>query len=143
MTTSELIALLTIVASMINIISIGYLSWKKNKPEIKKLEAEGDSEIVDAALGTVEGAKLTLEMVEKRLEQVNQELENEKIARKRDADYFRRRIRELDRELRDYRSWAAKLAKQVIETGKIPVPFMVSADSDPSLPAIQESDDNK
>lgn len=59
-------------------------------------------------------------------------------SRKEDREYFRRRIKEIDRELRAYRSYSAKLSKQVIEAGRIPVALVFDyTDSDPSVQAIR------
>lgn len=125
------------------------MSWKKNKPEIKKLEMEGDSELVEAANTSLEGAKISAAILLDRINELRQELNDEKTDRKEefnrerqarndDAEYFRRRIKELDREARDYRLWAAQLVKQVVEAGKIPIPFTPSiSDSERGIPPIK------
>jgi hypothetical protein len=59
-------------------------------------------------------------------------------SRKDDVEYFRRRIRDLERESRDYRNWAAKLVKQLVDAGQIPVPFVPTVtDSDPSATSVR------
>ena len=134
----EIITILTAVANTAWII---WSSWKKNKPEVKKLELEGDSEIVEAANANLEGAKISGEMLLSRINELKADLESEKQLRKADADYFRRRLVESDREARDYRTWAAKLAKQVIESGRIPAPFIPSLhDSERGIPTISTKD---
>lgn len=131
---NEIVALLVTLA---NALSIIYFSWKRNKPEVKKLEAESDSEVVEAAERSLKGAEISGNMLIQRINELKSELDDEKKARKTDAEYFRRRIKEIDREARDYRLWAAKLAKQVIEAGKVPVAFVPSMnDTDPLLTAI-------
>jgi predicted RNase H-like nuclease (RuvC/YqgF family) len=59
-------------------------------------------------------------------------------ARKEDVAYFRRRIKDLEREARDYRSWAAKLNKQIVDAKLIPVPFIPTMnESDESITAVR------
>jgi flagellar biosynthesis GTPase FlhF len=61
----------------------------------------------------------------------------EKI-RASDVSYFRRRIKDLEREARDYRSWAAKLNKQIVDAKLIPVPFVPTLnESDESITAVR------
>lgn len=134
---NEIIALITSAAAAINVAIMAYQAWKKNKPEIKKIDAEGDSVIVDAAHTNLQGAEISTELLISRVKELKAEIEEERKARKLDADYFRRRIKDIEKEARDYRLWAARLAKQVIEVGKVPVPFISSLnDSDPLISAI-------
>ena len=149
MTANELATIITTIVTAINTLVIAYLAFKKGKPEVKKLEIEGDSEIVGAANLNLEGAKISAQMLLDRINELKGELDQERQARKLESDeaetkrredieYFRRRIRDLERESRDYRSWAAKLVKQVVEAGKIPVPFVPSfGDSDISIQAVR------
>lgn len=131
--------ILAAVTTFINVLAILFFSWKKNKPEVKKLEAEGDSEIVDAAHSNLEGAQLVSTMLRGQIDELKKDLETEKKSRREDADYFRRRIKDIEAEARDYRLWAARLAKQVIEAGKVPVPFISSTnDADPLLSTIEK-----
>ncbi len=133
---------------LVNSAQIIYQAWKRFKPEIKKLEAESDrseaeadSEIVNAANVNLAGAELSARMLTQRIVELRQDLENEKKARREDAEYFRRRFREAERDARDYRTWAARLAKQVIEAGKIPIAFVPSIDGDSEkLRSISEDD---
>jgi polyhydroxyalkanoate synthesis regulator phasin len=138
----------------LNSAQILYQAWKKFKPEIKKLEVEGDTEIVEAANLNLEGAKASAAILLDRINELKKELDEEKAARKEefereksaraeDAEYFRRRIKELDREARDYRLWAAQLVKQVVEAGKIPVPFLPSINDSERLQAMQGDDKDK
>jgi uncharacterized protein involved in exopolysaccharide biosynthesis len=164
----SLTEILTALGVLANTVWIIYSSWKRNKPEVKKLEIEADSEIVDAANLNLEGAKISAQMLLDRINELKGELDTEKAnsrarieqlktsgaeeiariekSRKTDADYFRRRIKDLERESRDYRSWAAKLVKQVVEAGKVPVPFVPSfGESETGMTAIRtdlETDDN-
>jgi hypothetical protein len=76
-------------------------------------------------------------MLVQRIEELKQDIASERAARKQDAEYFRRRIKDIEKESRDNRLWAARLAKQVIEAGKTPVPFISSLnDTDPLISAI-------
>lgn len=127
------VAIITTVITAINTLGILYIALKKWKPEVKKLEAEGekteaevDSEIVAAANVNLAGAEISAKMLIQRIAELREDLDNEKKARREDAAYFRRRFREAEREARDYRNWAAQLSKQVIEAGKIPIPFAPS-----------------
>ena len=133
--------IITAAIGLGNFVWIIYSSWKKNKPEIKKLEAEADSEAVEAANASLEGAKISGEMLLSRINELKADLDAEKKLRKADAEYFKRRLAESDREAKDYRVWAAKLAKQVIEAGRIPAPFIPSSgESERGIPTITDSD---
>lgn len=125
------------ILALINTIYLIYGAWKKLKPEVKKMELEADSEIADAANVNLAGAKMSGEMLMQRINELKDDLNSEKKARKEDIEYFKRRLKEIDREARDYRMWSARLAKQVIEAGKVPVPFIsTSGDSDPLISVI-------
>lgn len=121
-----------------------YKAWKELRPGIKKIEAdtektdaEVESELSHAAQVTAEGATVSGKLLMDRIRELREDLENEKKARREDAAYFRRRFREAEKEARDYRLWAAQLAKQVIEAGKIPVPFSASpTESEQGIPAV-------
>lgn len=129
--------IITTLIAVANAAWIIYSSWKKNKPEVKKLEAEGDSEIVEAANANLEGAKISGEMLLSRINELKADLDAEKQLRKADAEYFSRRLKEAEREARDYRVWAAKLARQVIESGKIPEAFTpFTQDTERGIPTI-------
>jgi hypothetical protein len=140
--------ILTILITAANTLGILFIALKKWKPEVKKLEAEGDkteaevdSEIVAAANVNLAGAELSAKMLTQRIAELREDLENEKKARRDDAEYFRRRFRDAEREARDYRQWAARLAKQVIEAGKVPVAFVPSTDVDSEkLRAVTDGD---
>jgi hypothetical protein len=138
MTSSELIALVTAVAAFINVGAIAWQAWKKTKPEAKKLEAEGESELADAAKTSLESSEISSKLLMNRIEELKVAIDAEKELRKQDRIYFNRRIRELDRELHDYRNWAAQLAKQVIESGKKPAEFVLSLDTDKGIPAEKD-----
>ena len=146
--------LLTWIAGILaagNSIQIIYSAWKMLKPQVKKMEAEEETENVHAANLNLEGAGITVNLLKGRIDELKADLEAEKEARKNDIEreqnarkedriYFTRRIKEIDREAKDYRLWAAKLAKQVIEAGKVPATFVPSTDdSDPLLIAINKS----
>lgn len=145
-TENNITELITILVTAANTLGILYIALKKWKPEVKKLEAEGekteaevDSEIVQAANVNLAGAEISSKMLIQRIAELREDLENEKKARRDDAAYFRRRFREAEREARDYRNWAAQLAKQVIELGKTPIPFSPSPlDDSEKLRAVSE-----
>lgn len=158
---------ITLILSLINGLSIVYFAWKKNKPEVKKLEVESESEIVEAAERNLESAKISNQMLIDRINELKKDLEDEKQtrrdeleaqrismqskidaeteARRKESEYLRRRLKEAEREARDYRSWAANLAKQVVRAGQIPTPFIPSSleDSDPSLAAMSKETQQK
>lgn len=137
METNEIVALTTVIASLVNVGILAFQAWKKLKPEVKKMEAEGDSEVVESSYKSLEGAVLSQNMLKERVDELQRDLIAEKKSRRDDADYFRRRIKDIEKEARDYRLWAARLAKQVIEAGKVPVPFITSLnDTDPLMTAI-------
>jgi hypothetical protein len=133
MTSSELVALITALAAFINVGAILWDKLKKTKPEVKKIEAEGESEIVEAAHTNLEASEISTKQLMNRIEELKVAIDAEKELRRQDRVYFNRRIRELDRELHDYRQWAAQLAKQVIESGKTPATFIPSIDTDKNI----------
>ena len=155
MTAHDLTEVVTVVVTGINTLALVYLAFRKLKPEVKKMSVDTDSEIVDAANQNLEGAKISAGMLLDRINELKRELDEEKAARKQeqilneklrrdDAEYFRRRIRDLEREGRDYRSWAANLARQVVQAGLIPAPFIPSlTDSDPSIQPIRSELEDK
>ena len=147
----DLLETLTILVAIANSVWILWSSWKKNKHEVKKLEhesektdAEVETEFANAAQILGQGAKISVEVLLGSIVQLRADIENEKKARKDDAEYFKRRFREAEREARDYRAWAAKLARQVIEAGKIPAPFLPSMmESEPGIAAIVKDESRK
>jgi hypothetical protein len=138
MNSSELIALITAIAALTNIGAIAWQAWKKTKPEIRKIEAEGESELSDANKATAEASQINSNLLMNRIEELKVAIDAEKEMRKQDRIYFNRRIRELDRELHDYRNWAAQLAKQVIELKGTPSPFVLSLDTDKGMSSIKD-----
>lgn len=158
MTYKELIELLIGLATVGNTVWITYKAWRELRPGIKKIEtdtektdAEIESEIASAAETTAKGATVSSELLMQRIRELREDLnnakedlENEKRSRREDAAYFRRRFREAEREARDYRLWAAKLVKQVVEAGKVPAEFIPSSgDSEQDIPAIKKENKNE
>ena len=141
MTIADIKDLLTIVFTAANSIGLILLAIRRLAPEMlkirketEKIESEEDNEVAETSKVTIEGAKISTEMLMQRIEELKDDLEKEKIARKEDTAYLRRRLRDSERESRDYRAWAAGLVKQVILAGQIPVPFIPSTgDSDPTI----------
>lgn len=155
MTSKELLELLIGLATFGNTIWITYKAWKELRPGIKQMEAdvdktdaEIDSELAAAAQTTAQGATVSSQLLMQRITELRQDLnnakedlENEKRSRREDAAYFRRRFREAEREARDYRLWAAKLVKQVVEAGKVPAEFVPSSgDSETDIPIVRKED---
>lgn len=144
MTPREIAELLVIIATAGNTFWTVYKAWKELRPGIKKIEsdtektdAETDSEIANAAEVIARGTTVSSQVLVERIRELREDLENEKKARREDAAYFRRRFREAEKDARDLRNWAARLAKQVIEAGKIPEPFIISpSDSEQGIPTI-------
>lgn len=148
MTYKEIIELLIGLATVGNTFWITYKAWKELRPSIKKTEAETEkveseieAELYTGAQVIAEGATVSGKLLMDRIKELREDLENEKKARREDAAYFRRRFREAEREAREWRNYAAKLAKQVIEKGGIPVPFTPStSDSEQGIPSIIPDD---
>lgn len=151
MTPRELIELLAILATIGNTVWLTYKAWKELRPSLKKTEAETDkveaeteSELYTGAQVIAEGATVSGKLLMDRIRELREDLENEKKARREDAAYFRRRFREAEKETRDWRNYAAGLAKQVIQLGGIPISFTPSlGESERGIPAISEPDPNK
>lgn len=161
---NEILVLISGILAAVNTAMIIYAAWKKLKPEVKKMDAEVDSEIVEAAELNLKGAQVSTTMLLERIADLKMELETERrlrkeelaaeraareadleaerAARKKEGEYLRRRFKEAEREARDYRQWAAKLAKQVVESGKVPAPFIPSPDdSETGISAIRGNND--
>lgn len=135
---SEWIGILGAIGAFINIIILSWIALKRSGKEIKKLESEEQHDLGDAVESVANASKTTVESLMARVTQLEADLMSEKEARKRDIEYLRRRLRDAEQESRDYRSWAAQLARQVIEAGKQPVPFIPSVDTDQGLQAIKK-----
>lgn len=140
---NEIIALVTSVGALISSLVIAIISWRKWKPEVKKLEGEEQSEIGEAAESVASGAKSVVEGLQVRVTQLEAQLKAEQESRKRDTEYLRRRIRDAEQESRDYRNWAAQLARQVIQAGGQPVPFLPTEDTETGLSAASKPDPKK
>lgn len=142
-----------------NTIWLLYAAWKRFKPELKKMESQADFDVLE---GARQSQQMLIDRINDLEEQINQEresrkaeleqernnwksaLEAEKDARKRDNDYLRRKFKDADREARDYRQWAAKLVKQVVEAGKVPAPFIPSPEeSEVGISAIKSEQEKK
>lgn len=149
-----------LIITALNGLSLIYFAWKRNQPEVKKLDAEADLENVETANVNLEGARVSGQLLMERINDLKKELEAERAlrkeelqteraaraaelqterdARKKEGEYLRRRIKEAEREARDYRQWAARLVKQVVEAGKVPSAFIpgINGDSETDISAI-------
>lgn len=132
-TVSEIAELISAIFAAINIVGIIWFTLTKNKGEVKKLEAQGDSEIVDAAQVNLQGAKLVTTMLKEQIDDLRRELEHEKVKREEETERFERRIKEIEAQLRSYMNYASRLAAQVIEAGKIPEPLILEIGESDSL----------
>lgn len=143
-------------AGIMAIINASWLivqGWKRLKPEVKKMETDADLDILEGAAKSQQmlidrindlQSQLNLEREARKADLQQEraarqaELETERAARTKSEEYLRRRIREAEREARDYRQWAAKLVKQVVEAGKVPAAFIPSSeDSETGISAIR------
>ncbi len=162
MDSETLTRLISVLGATISIVLTAFVALKKWKPEVKKMDAETDSEIVEAANLNLDGAKKINQMLTDGINQLKSDLEEERKARRtelqqerdtrksemdaerearrKETEYLRKRIRDAEREARDYRAWAAQLVRQVVEAGKIPIAFLpsVSDESEPNIPTIQQ-----
>lgn len=160
MESNEVILILSGIVGILNAAMLVYAGWKRLKPEVKKLENETEMQEAEVARLNLQSAEISTQMLINRINELKTELEAERSARKRElaeqkeamqtkldaetearrkeSEYLRRRIKEAEREARDYRLWAAKLVKQVVESNKIPVPFVPISleDSDTGMAAI-------
>lgn len=142
---------LTWAASLVGIINaaiLAYQAWKKFKPEMKKMDAEGD-------LDVLEGAEVSQNMLVNRVNELKQQIEDERKAwksaldeereaRRRGEQYLRQRIAEAEGEAKAYRRWSAQLVKQVVEAGKVPAAFVpFTGDSETSIPAMPKDGSNE
>lgn len=141
------------ILSLINGIFLAYTAWKKFKPELKQMDAQGDIDVL-------KGAEISNQMLVDRINEMKAqrdadivnwkaelqqerearkaELAAEKEARRVEVERLRWRMKEAEREARDYRSWAAKLVKQVVDAGREPAAFVPSLaeDSEIGIPHI-------
>lgn len=147
MTLKELAELFVVIATAGNTFWLTYKAWKELRPGLKKIEVETDkieaeteSELYTGAQVIAEGATVSGKLLMDRIRELREDLENEKKARREDAAYFRRRFREAEKETRDWRNYAAGLAKQVIQLGGIPISFTPSlGESERGIPAITDA----
>lgn len=152
--------ILTAIVGAFNIIWLAYQGWKKLKPEVKKLETEVDLDVLEGAARSQQmlidrindlQSQLNAEREARRLELSQErearklELQSEKDARKKESEYLRRRIKDAEREARDYRQWAARLVKQVVEAGKVPAAFIPSPsdESETGISVISDEGDKR
>lgn len=142
------------ILGAINAAFLIYAAWRKLKPEVKKLETEVDLDVLEGAARSQQmlidrindlQSQLNLEREARKADLQQErdarkaELETERAARTKSEEYLRRRIREAEREARDYRQWAAKLVKQVVEAGKVPAAFIPSSEeSETGISAIRQ-----
>jgi hypothetical protein len=138
LTASEWVGIIGALGAFINIVILSWIAIKRSGKEIKKLDDESQHEIGEAVESVANASKVTVETLMVRITQLEADLISEKEARKRDIEYLRRRLRDAEQESRDYRSWAAQLARQVIEAGKQPVPFIPSVDTDQGLQSVKK-----
>lgn len=131
------LAILATILSSINAIAMILLAWKKLGPDLLKTQAESDKLHAEAGESNVAGAKISGEMLMDRISELRVELGKEREARMKDKQYFRRRIYELDLELKDTRDWARRLSGQVVKLGETPVPFIPTITGD-DMPEPEE-----
>lgn len=140
---SDYVAAAGALGAFVNVLILTWIAIKRFPSELKKLDVEGGVGESEEDLNTLEGAKISLEMLQLTIVKLQKDVDAEKENRKKDNEYFRRRIREMDRENREYRTWAARLVKQVINAGLIPIAFEPIQESDPSLEPVTDPKENK
>ncbi len=96
-----------------------YGNLYKLKPESKKLESEGESEIADAAASIANGAKVSNDMLLARLIEMEK---REKDRDMREADLLNK-VQHLEASLADWQDWANRLVHQLRSLRHEPVPF--------------------
>lgn len=156
----EPLNLLAGLLSAVNAAFLIYSALKKLRPEIKKMDSEIDLDVLEGAAKSQQmlidrindlQTQLNAEREARKLELAQErearklELQAEKDARRKESEYLRRRIKDAEREARDYRQWAARLVKQVVEAGKVPAAFIPtpSDDSETGISAILDEGDKK
>lgn len=161
---NSVLTIFTTLLVLINSAQVIIAAWRKLKPEVKKLDAEAEAEQAETQNRILAGAKISNEILVNRINEFKTMLEDERAARKRDleieraartaeldaekaarkkeTDYLRQKFNEADREARDYRRWAARLVRQVVEAGREPVAFIPTPpdDSQTGIRAITRED---
>jgi uncharacterized coiled-coil protein SlyX len=110
----------SLAAMIIALIGAG-VSLYKAKPERKKINAESDSEIGNAADSIASGAKTVVDQLRQRMQELDaRDAEREKVQAE-----MRRELRDVKSALADWQDWARRLVHQVKSLGYEPVPFKI------------------
>lgn len=112
----------SIIASVVSLIGAGsalFVAMSKLKPEKKKLGAEADSEIADAADSIAGGAKITTELL---LGQIKR-MEDREVIREAKYTALQERFNVLETNFLKWKDYAYRLSHQVQSLGHEPVPF--------------------
>lgn len=149
-----------LLISIFNAIIAAYVLLYRNKREGRKLEVDSESELIER---TLKSAGLSNQMLIERIDELKNDLEEEREARrleleqeradrdaaiaterearKKEVERLRTKLNDSERENRDLRKWSAQLVKQIVEDAKlVPVPFIPSPpdDSDPNIIPIKD-----
>jgi predicted nucleic acid-binding Zn-ribbon protein len=124
-----LATVVTVIGAMLTIYKTAYHA----KSERRKLDADGDSAIADAAESVVTAARSTNDLLMRRVEEMEKReavRENELVqlrardaAREQEIQEIRRRFLELQEELLEWKNYAFRLAHQLKSLGHEPNPF--------------------
>lgn len=119
---NDLITWINLILTIITVVGGGvtsYIVLYKAKPERKKLEAESESSIADAAESIVSGAKGSTDLLIRRLE----EMDLREIKREQELSSLKIKMVSVEASLTEWQGWAERLAYQVKSLGHVPVPF--------------------
>lgn len=119
----------TVIGAMLTIYKTAYHA----KSERRKIDADGDSAIADAAESVVSGAKITNDLLMRRVEDMEKrdaarenelaQLRARDAAREQEIQEIRRRFLALQEELLEWKNYAFRLAHQLKALGHEPTPF--------------------
>jgi len=111
-------------SSTSTLISVGaaIVAIYKAKPEIKKIKAEGDSSIGDAAESIATGAKTITDQLVGRVKDLEEREKRREKAFKEMQDQLTR----VSTSLAEWQDWAKRLAHQVKSLGHEPVAFKLN-----------------
>lgn len=121
-----LFSIITSIVSVMGAIFNIVIPLLKLKPEKKKLNAETESEIAEAADSIVSGAKISNELLIQQMQRMeNREKAREEKYTQRELEYKElvNRFDMLEAELLAWKDYAYRLSHQVQSLGHEPVPF--------------------
>ena len=116
--------IISIIGTVISVIGAGVAIYKV-KPETKKMHAEGESALSEAAESVASGAKIITDLATTELAKRVSEMEDREKDRERELSRMRLELEDVKSVLADWQDWARRLVHQLKSLDIEPVPFKV------------------